>query len=153
MSQQVFRRLLVSDQQVAKEAKPRILAEPEQVFRRLLVSKPKPVEKPRMPQLSQQVFRRRLLVVEAKETKPRMKMRQQVFWRLLVLKPHREGSEESNVLLDMPLPQSSEPISVREQSNEFIELREYVKRQAYGSYSRSMQDLTERDTDESGDSL
>ena len=73
--------------------------------------------------------------------------------RLLVLKPHREGSEESNVLLDMPLPQSSEPISVREQSHEFIELREYVKRQAYGSYSRSMKDLTERDTDESGDSL
>jgi NitT/TauT family transport system ATP-binding protein len=73
--------------------------------------------------------------------------------RLLVLKPHREGSEESNVLLDMPLPQSSEPIAVREQSHEFVELREYVKRQAYGSSARSKQEFTEQETDESGDSL
>lgn len=73
--------------------------------------------------------------------------------RLLVLKPHRDESEESNVLLDMPLPQSSESIAAREQSREFIELREYVKRQAYGSSLKSKMDLVEQENDESGDSL
>jgi NitT/TauT family transport system ATP-binding protein len=57
--------------------------------------------------------------------------------RLLILGPHREGSQKSNVLLDMPLPQSSDTISVREQSREFHQLREYVKHHAYGSSSNS----------------
>jgi NitT/TauT family transport system ATP-binding protein len=57
--------------------------------------------------------------------------------RLIVLTPHRENDQESNVLIDMQLPQSSDTISVREQSPEFIELREYVKRRAYGSASTS----------------
>ena len=56
--------------------------------------------------------------------------------RLIILGPHREGSQESNVLLDMPLPQSSDTIAVRKQSREFLELREFVKLQAYGSQSR-----------------
>ena len=37
----------------------------------------------------------------------------------------------------MPLPQCSDTISVRKQSREFQELREFVKRQANGSQSRS----------------
>jgi NitT/TauT family transport system ATP-binding protein len=53
--------------------------------------------------------------------------------RLIILGPHREDSRESNVLLDMPLPQCGNSIAVRKQSREFIELREFVKRQAYGS--------------------
>jgi NitT/TauT family transport system ATP-binding protein len=57
--------------------------------------------------------------------------------RLLILGPHREGSQKSNVLLDMPLPQSSDTISVREQSREFHQLREYVKHIAHGSSSHS----------------
>jgi NitT/TauT family transport system ATP-binding protein len=56
--------------------------------------------------------------------------------RLIILGPHREGSQESNVLLDMPLPQSSDTIAVRKQSREFLELKEFVKLQAYGSHSR-----------------
>jgi NitT/TauT family transport system ATP-binding protein len=56
--------------------------------------------------------------------------------RLVILGLHREGSQESNVLLDMPLPQSSDTIAVRKQSREFLELREFVKLQAYGSQSR-----------------
>jgi NitT/TauT family transport system ATP-binding protein len=56
--------------------------------------------------------------------------------RLIVLTPHRDDSEESNVLLDMPLPQSSDTIAVRKKSREFQELSEYVKRHAYGSSSR-----------------
>jgi NitT/TauT family transport system ATP-binding protein len=56
--------------------------------------------------------------------------------RLLVLKPHRDESLTSNVLLDMQLPQSSDTVSVREQSSEFIALREFVKHKAYGSSSR-----------------
>ena len=56
--------------------------------------------------------------------------------RLIVLAPHREECRESNVLLDMPLPQSSDTIAVRKQSREFLELREFVKLQAYGSHSR-----------------
>jgi len=57
--------------------------------------------------------------------------------RLIVLGPHREHRQESNLLLDMPLPQCSDTISVRKQSREFQELREYVKRHAYGSHSQS----------------
>jgi len=57
--------------------------------------------------------------------------------RLIVLGSHREYRQESNVLLDMPLPQYSDTISMRKQSREFQELREFVKRQAYGSQSRS----------------
>jgi NitT/TauT family transport system ATP-binding protein len=56
--------------------------------------------------------------------------------RLIILGPHRESSRESNVLLDMPLPQSGDTIAVRKQSREFTELREFVKLQAYGSHSR-----------------
>jgi NitT/TauT family transport system ATP-binding protein len=56
--------------------------------------------------------------------------------RLIVLGPHCEGSKESNVLLDMPLPQSSDTIAIRKQSREFLELREFVKLQAYGSHFR-----------------
>jgi len=56
--------------------------------------------------------------------------------RLIILGPHHEDNQESNVLLDMPLPQSSDTIAVRKQSAEFHELREFVKRQAYGSSSR-----------------
>jgi len=73
--------------------------------------------------------------------------------RLLVLKPHRDGSTESNVLLDMPLPQSSGTIHEREQSLEFIELREYVKSQAYGSSRRLNLSQPEQETDEQGDAL
>jgi len=56
--------------------------------------------------------------------------------RLIVLCPHCEDSEESNVLLDMQLPRSSDTIAVRKQSREFQELREFVKHRAYGSSSR-----------------
>jgi len=60
--------------------------------------------------------------------------------RLIVLGPHREESGESNVLLDMPLPQCSDKISVRKQSREFQELREFVKRRAYSTSSRDDED-------------
>ena len=56
--------------------------------------------------------------------------------RLIILGPHCEGRQESNVLLDMPLPQSSDTISERKLSREFQELREFVKQRAYGSSSR-----------------
>jgi len=56
--------------------------------------------------------------------------------RLIVLGPHCEGSQKSNVLLDMALPQSSDTISVRKLSPEFLELREFVKLQAYGGSRR-----------------
>jgi NitT/TauT family transport system ATP-binding protein len=56
--------------------------------------------------------------------------------RLIVLSPHHDGSEESNVLLDMPLPQSSDTIAVRKKTREFQELSEYVKRHAYSSSAR-----------------
>jgi len=51
--------------------------------------------------------------------------------RLIVLGAHREGCQESNVILDMPLPQFSDTIARRKQSREFQELREFVKAQAY----------------------
>jgi NitT/TauT family transport system ATP-binding protein len=56
--------------------------------------------------------------------------------RLIILGPHREDSQESNIILDMPLPHFRDTISVRKQSREFLELGEFVKRQAYGSSSR-----------------
>jgi len=52
--------------------------------------------------------------------------------RLIVLGPHREESTESNVILDMQLPECGDTISARKQSREFQELREFVKRRAYG---------------------
>jgi NitT/TauT family transport system ATP-binding protein len=56
--------------------------------------------------------------------------------RLIVLGPHRDGSELSNVLLDMQLPHCGDTISARKQSREFHELREFVRRRAFGaSYS------------------
>ncbi len=51
--------------------------------------------------------------------------------RLIVLKPHQEGDQESNVLLDMQLPQSSEPLSVRKKTRDFEQLREHVKHCAF----------------------
>jgi len=53
--------------------------------------------------------------------------------RLVVLGPHSPESGKSNVLLDMPLPQSEEPVAKRKQSREFHELSEFVMRRAYGS--------------------
>jgi NitT/TauT family transport system ATP-binding protein len=77
--------------------------------------------------------------------------------RLLVLKPHPEDCQESNVLLDMPLPQFSDTISVREQSPEFIALREFVKHKAYGSSNRQTEFQPEQETSQrdelQGDSL
>ena len=72
--------------------------------------------------------------------------------RLIVLKPHNDHSHETNVLLDMPLPQSSATIAERERSLEFCELREYVKRKAYGSSSHSDEFQPVQDTGERGDS-
>jgi NitT/TauT family transport system ATP-binding protein len=73
--------------------------------------------------------------------------------RLIILGPHRENSRESNVLVDMPLPQSSDTISVRKQSREFLELREYVKLQAYGASARQDELVAEPVADAQGDSL
>jgi NitT/TauT family transport system ATP-binding protein len=73
--------------------------------------------------------------------------------RLIILGPHREGSQESNVLLDMPLPQSSDTIAVRKQSREFQELREFVKLQAYGSHPRQDEFQPVPETLGRGDSL
>jgi NitT/TauT family transport system ATP-binding protein len=56
--------------------------------------------------------------------------------RLIVLCAHREHPGQSNVILDMPLPQSGDTIAVRKQSREFLELKEFVKRQAYGNGSQ-----------------
>ncbi len=71
--------------------------------------------------------------------------------RLIVLGPHREHSAESNVLLDMPLPQFSDRIAVRKQSREFQELREFVKRRAYGASSRHDEDQPVPEIDVRGD--
>jgi NitT/TauT family transport system ATP-binding protein len=73
--------------------------------------------------------------------------------RLIVLRPHREDSQESNVLLDMQLPQSSDTISVREKSPEFQELRDYVARRAYGRPSQNDEFQPAQDIDGQGDSL
>jgi len=53
--------------------------------------------------------------------------------RLVVLGPYSSESGKSNVLLDMPLPQSDEPVAVRKQSREFHDLSEFVMRRAYGA--------------------
>jgi NitT/TauT family transport system ATP-binding protein len=53
--------------------------------------------------------------------------------RLIVLGHCNEGqSLQSNVLLDRNLPLSSEPLSLRKRRPEFQELREQIKRVAYG---------------------
>jgi len=76
--------------------------------------------------------------------------------RLIILGPHRETGprhdHESNVLLDMPLPQCSDTISVRKLSREFQDLREFVKRQAYGSYSQNDEFLPVQQIQGRGDS-
>ena len=53
--------------------------------------------------------------------------------RLVVLGPYSAESGRTNVLLDMPLPQSEEPVALRKQSREFHELSEFVVRRAYGA--------------------
>lgn len=67
--------------------------------------------------------------------------------RLIVLAAHCDRSagsgRETNLVLDMQLPQSGDTISVRKQSREFLELKEFVKAQAYGSVRRGpeMEDM------------
>jgi NitT/TauT family transport system ATP-binding protein len=73
--------------------------------------------------------------------------------RLIILGPHREDSHESNVLLDMPLPQSGETIAARKQSREFLELREFVKRQAYGSSLKRDEYQVAQEANPRGESL
>ncbi len=51
----------------------------------------------------------------------------------MVLGPYSPESGKTNVLLDMPLPQSDEPVALRKQSREFHELSEFVVRRAYGA--------------------
>jgi len=53
--------------------------------------------------------------------------------RLILLGAHQEESNRTNVLLDMQLPKFDDTITVRKQSMEFQQLREYVKKMAYGS--------------------
>jgi NitT/TauT family transport system ATP-binding protein len=60
--------------------------------------------------------------------------------RLIVLEPHGDQPLKSNVILDMPLPQSDDTISARKHSREFYELSEFVTRRAYSSYSRHHED-------------
>ncbi len=72
--------------------------------------------------------------------------------RLIVLGPHREGSEESNVLLDMQLPYCGDTISARKQSREFHELREFVERRAYASSSLREEDYVAPEMFGRGDS-
>ena len=60
--------------------------------------------------------------------------------------------DESNVLVDMQLPQANETIAERKQSREFHELREYVKARAYGS-ARSFDEQLSRGTRLPGDAL
>jgi NitT/TauT family transport system ATP-binding protein len=73
--------------------------------------------------------------------------------RLIVLGPHREGALKSNVTLDISLPQSEDTISVRKQSREFQELREFVESRAYGSASGANDPQPEEATYGRGDSL
>ncbi len=73
--------------------------------------------------------------------------------RLIVLGPHRDDSVKSNVILDMPLPQSGDTIAVRKQSREFQELREFVKSRAYGSHHLHDHAQPDSSTYESGESL
>jgi NitT/TauT family transport system ATP-binding protein len=73
--------------------------------------------------------------------------------RLIVLGPHREDSQESNVLIDMPLPQSGDTIAERKQSREFLELREFVKHRAYGSSIRQDELQAVSEVQERGEAL
>ena len=73
--------------------------------------------------------------------------------RLIVLGPHHEGSQQSNLLLDMPLPQSAETIAQTKQSREFLELREFVKDQAYGASSNRDEYPLAQEAAGRGDSL
>jgi NitT/TauT family transport system ATP-binding protein len=73
--------------------------------------------------------------------------------RLIILGPHQEGSQVSNVLVDMPLPQSTETIAVRKQSREFLELREFVKYQAYGGTSNKGEYPVAQEATARGESL
>jgi hypothetical protein len=73
--------------------------------------------------------------------------------RLIVLEPHGDQPLKSNVILDMPLPQSDEKISVRKRSREFQELSEFVKRRAYGAYSHPHEDQPVQETHGRGASL
>ena len=52
--------------------------------------------------------------------------------RLILLGQHQEDARESNVLLDMPLPPFGDTIQQRKQSRDFQQLRDYVKKKAYG---------------------
>jgi NitT/TauT family transport system ATP-binding protein len=72
--------------------------------------------------------------------------------RLIVLAPHRENRPGGNVILDMSLQQSGDTISVRKQSREFMELREHVKRHAYGNSSSSGEYRRVQEIRERGDS-
>ncbi len=51
--------------------------------------------------------------------------------RVLVLRPHAEGETESNVLVDMQVPHTNEPLSVRRRTREFEQLHEHVKQLAF----------------------
>ncbi len=51
--------------------------------------------------------------------------------RLLVLRPHVEGEPESNVLLDMQIPHTGEPLAMRRRTREFEQLHEHVKQLAF----------------------
>jgi NitT/TauT family transport system ATP-binding protein len=73
--------------------------------------------------------------------------------RLIVLEPHGDQPLKSNVILDMPLPQSSDTISVRKQSREFQDLNDFVARRAYGSNSRCHEDQPMHESQGRGTSL
>jgi NitT/TauT family transport system ATP-binding protein len=57
--------------------------------------------------------------------------------RLILLGQHQDENGDSNVLLDMALPPFAETISQRKQSIEFEQLRDYVKRKAFGPLHES----------------
>ena len=51
--------------------------------------------------------------------------------RVLVLRPHVEGETESNVLMDMQVPHTNEPLALRRRTREFEQLHEHVKQLAF----------------------
>ena len=53
--------------------------------------------------------------------------------RLILLGQHQDDTQESNVLLDIPLPPFAETIQQRKRSRDFQQLRDYVKQRAYGT--------------------
>jgi len=57
--------------------------------------------------------------------------------RLILLGQHHEGARQSNVLLDMPLPPFADTIQQRKQSRDFQQLRDYIKKKAYGPVHES----------------